>query len=318
VPPLLSIALPVYNGERFIADAIESILAQDLADFELVISDNASTDRTPDICRTFVARDLRVRYVRNPSNLGSGGNFARSARFASGRYFKWMAADDMLGAGYLRKCIDVLERDPTVVLAAPRARMVGDDGRTLLAFDASSRTFLGSYAGRPIDDVALFEAPRPSDRFRGVLLHMRGEALNNFIYGIMRAELVRDRPVFESYVGSDKVLLARASLAGKLHQVEDDLFIWRHHAGAFGNLDYRTASRTWDPVGRSRPSMLYGQVVGYIDAVRDAPIPAAEKVRCLGAIAAKLVSGSVRQARSLRRRPMEASATTARSLTDLS
>ncbi len=88
--PRVSIGLPVFNGERYLARAIDSILAQDFRDLELVVCDNASTDRTAEICAAYARRDPRVRYHRNPRNLGAGPNYDRCFHLARGEYFKWI------------------------------------------------------------------------------------------------------------------------------------------------------------------------------------------------------------------------------------
>src|SRR5688572_28337892 len=92
--PLVSIGLPVYNGERFLSEALDSLLGQTLADFELIVSDNASTDRTAEICLAYAARDARVRYVRQQTNIGAIRNWNFVARQARGQYFKWASAND--------------------------------------------------------------------------------------------------------------------------------------------------------------------------------------------------------------------------------
>ena len=114
--PAVSVGLPVYNGERYLAEAIESVLRQTFADFELVISDNASTDRTAEICRSFARADGRVRYHRNEANLGALPNFNRVFDLGRGRYFKWAAHDDVLRPELLRRCVDVLEDNRDAVV----------------------------------------------------------------------------------------------------------------------------------------------------------------------------------------------------------
>src|SRR5690242_490012 len=107
--PEISLALPVYNGERFVADAVLSVLAQDFKNFELIITDNASTDRTEEICRAFAAADPRVRYVRNERNLGAGPNYNLGFALSRGRYFKWSACDDRISESFLSACFAALE-----------------------------------------------------------------------------------------------------------------------------------------------------------------------------------------------------------------
>src|SRR3546814_12920885 len=92
----VTIGLPVYNGANYLAAAIESILAQTVADFDLIISDNASTDATEQICRAYAGADRRIRYVRQPQTLGAAANFNLLARMSEKPYFKWAAPDDLL------------------------------------------------------------------------------------------------------------------------------------------------------------------------------------------------------------------------------
>src|SRR5262245_34908562 len=122
--PRVSIGLPVYNGQQFLEETLNSILAQTYTDFELIISDNASTDRTSEIARAYVAKDARVRYHRNENNLGVAGNYNGVFSLASGEYFKWAPADDTCLPNYLARCVEILDLDSTVVLAYPQTQFV--------------------------------------------------------------------------------------------------------------------------------------------------------------------------------------------------
>ena len=106
--PLVSIGLFVYNGERFIEDALHSILGQTFTDFELIISDNASTDQTGEIAHSYALRDKRIRYYRNEKNMGAGWNVRRVYELATGKYFKQAAVDDLLESDFLRQCVEIL------------------------------------------------------------------------------------------------------------------------------------------------------------------------------------------------------------------
>ena len=112
--PLLSIGMPVYNGEKFIRQSLDSLLAQDFEDFELIISDNASEDRTKDICLEYSDRDQRIKYYRNNSNIGVDLNFNRVFELSKSRYFTWASSDDMRHPLFLSACLDVLESNPEV------------------------------------------------------------------------------------------------------------------------------------------------------------------------------------------------------------
>src|SRR5215467_16020251 len=127
--PLLSIGLFVYNGERYLEQTVESILNQTFTDFELIISDNASTDRTYEISQAYARRDPRIRYYRSEKNMGAGWNVRRVYELGTGKYFKQAAADDLLEPDFLRLCVEALENDPSRVLAYPKTKVVDENGK---------------------------------------------------------------------------------------------------------------------------------------------------------------------------------------------
>src|ERR687897_507571 len=148
--PRVSVTLPVFNGERYLAQAIGSILDQSYRDFELIVSDNASTDGTNDICRSFEAQDRRIRYVRQPRNIGASPNFNICYALASGEFFKWAAHDDYLEPGYLAACVEALDANPDAVLCQSLVRLIDDQDRLIEIH-------------RPIEPGAV--SARASDRF---------------------------------------------------------------------------------------------------------------------------------------------------------
>jgi glycosyltransferase involved in cell wall biosynthesis len=128
--PLVTIGLPVYNGADFLRSALDSLLAQDYPNFQLVISDNASTDGvTEAIGREYAARDGRVRYDRAPHNTGSWGNFSRVYRLGTGEYFMWTSHHDLWAPSMVRRCVERLEADPTLALAYPRTSYIDHEGQ---------------------------------------------------------------------------------------------------------------------------------------------------------------------------------------------
>lgn len=210
--PLLSIGMFVFNGERFISKALDSLLSQDFRDYELIISDNASTDRTEAICREYAARDPRIVYHRNRENMGAGWNLRRVCDLARGKYFKWAANDDFCEPGYLSKCIEVLESRPDVVVVHSKTRVVDQDGALVEDYEWPLRT----------DDAD------PVTRFRDLLLndHMCFQ-----IFGVMRLESLRKVPPQGSYVNSDGVLLAQMGLLGPYYEIPERLWINTRHSG---------------------------------------------------------------------------------------
>ncbi len=126
--PPLTIGLPVYNGERFVAEAVESILAQEFGDFLLTISDNASTDATEEICRELAARDARITYERHTTNRGAAWNYNHLARSATSPFFKWAAHDDVLRPTAISRCMEALCDRPEAVLSFPRRMKIDERG----------------------------------------------------------------------------------------------------------------------------------------------------------------------------------------------
>lgn len=208
--PKVSIGLPVYNGENFVREAIDSILSQTFEDFELIISDNASVDQTEEICRAFAAQDERVRYFRNQENVGASRNFTRVFELASGEYFKWAAHDDVCLPDFLSRCVEVLDQDPSVVLCQSRAASIGADGEIIRQWEINPE--LGS--------------AYPHQRFKEILAI--GEEIY-FVWGLIRRNILAKTPLLGSYVGHDRPLLSGLSLLGRIQQIPEVLFLMREH-----------------------------------------------------------------------------------------
>ncbi len=131
--PRVSVGLAVYNGENYLREAIDSILAQTFTDFELILSDNASTDKTQEICLEYAAKDKRIRYYRNDQNIGGIRNQIRTVELSRGEYYKLAAHDDVCAPDFLEKCVEVLDRDPSVVLCYPKTKIIDENGNFLKA-----------------------------------------------------------------------------------------------------------------------------------------------------------------------------------------
>ena len=147
--PRLTIGLPIYNGEQLLPQALESMLTQEFDDFEVVISDNASVDRTPELCAAYAAKDRRIRYVRNERNLGSIPNFNKLVGLAKGEYFKWAAHDDWCEPEFVGRCVEVLDADPGVVLCHAKATRVDEAMGKLSNVDPEARLEVTGGVNRP-------------------------------------------------------------------------------------------------------------------------------------------------------------------------
>ena len=206
--PMVSVGMPVYNGEKYLENALDSLLEQDYENFELIISDNASTDSTPEICRAFAAKDGRVRYSRNEMNVGAVKNFNRVFEMSSGKYFMWAGSHDLWHPTMLSRCVSLLEQDESVVVSYPQAVRV-------------------DHEGNPINEE--------TDRLdtRGLVAADRCvQTIYNFgschaVYGVMRAETLRGIGGFVNVWGPDGLLLTELSLRGTFAQVPEPLFYIR-------------------------------------------------------------------------------------------
>jgi len=210
--PRVSIGLPVFNGEDYLAEALDSILAQTYTDFELIISDNASTDRTQEICQAYAAKDRRARYYRNERNLGAAKNFNYVFELSSGEYFKWAAYDDVLGPEFLSRCITVLDQDPSIVLCHAKTGRIDEHSALVGVYEEYQYLRLGSR--------------KPHERFFDLI---RLDHSCNIVFGVMRASALRMTSLIGPYPASDRPLLAQLGLIGRLYEIPEILFYRRDH-----------------------------------------------------------------------------------------
>lgn len=225
--PKISIGLPVYNAEKYLRDALDSILCQTFTDFELIISDNASTDSTQIICEEYAARDARVRYFRNARNFGAAENFNKVFRLSRAEYFKWIAYDDMCLPGFLEKCLDVLERNPDVALCYPKTVLIDELGKEIRKYDDRLHMMYGS----------------PHERLRHYLTKVN---LANAVFGVIRASVLRETSLLGKYFGADYILLMELCLRGKFYEVQEHLFLRRDHERNSRRLPRDEIAVWWD------------------------------------------------------------------------
>lgn len=208
--PLVSIGMPVYNGAEYLRGAIQSLLAQDYTRFELIISDNNSSDATEDICREFAAADSRIRYVRQPENRGSPWNFAYVLKEAKGDYFMWAAHDDRWDAAYIRKCVEALAAHPEAVLCCTEVHFIDGAGDTSPVYREWTN----------IETLGM----TPVERVHRMIAVMGWYA----IYGLVRPQAIRKmKHLGEGWFGCDVVLLMELILTGHFVKVREPLFSCR-------------------------------------------------------------------------------------------
>lgn len=200
--PLVNIGFPVYNAEKFICQALDSLLNQDYEHFELIISDNHSTDSTEEICLDYRARDKRVRYFRNEMNVGAIKNFNKVFELSHGEYFMWHAHDDFKEPSYISSCLKIMEKYPNVILCCTDALLAEKGGYGRLQDNFST---IGMSLNR---------------RFRKILWNNSCAS----IYGLIRSRVLRKTGLFRNVFGPDNLLLAELSLMGEFFQLPLVLF----------------------------------------------------------------------------------------------
>ena len=263
--PLVSIGMPVYNGEKFLRRTLESLLAQDYDDFELIISDNASEDATQAICLEYAARDERIRYYRNATNRGMLWNFDRVFHLSSGEYFMWAGDHDLWDKSFISTCLDVLTRNPQAVLCYSEAIGIDANGKCV------------AVAPRWVDTRGF----PPPERFRRVLRDM---AWYTTVYGLMRARALKQTRLARNTRGGDIVLLCELSLLGEFHLIPKALFRYTFHPDeAHRQRTLRQFLVVLDPANRRRPLIMLfptcTMVYNLLCVVRDSSLPALAKAR---------------------------------------
>jgi glycosyltransferase involved in cell wall biosynthesis len=282
----VSIGIPVYNGENYLAEALDSLLRQSFRDFEILISDNASTDRTPEICRDYAARDSRIRCVRQPRNIGAGPNHNRVLELSQSLYFKWAAHDDLYAPTYLEECVKMLDRNPDVVLAHADGPLIDADGKPL-SFDIFRQCYTDRggkrYVREPVD---IAQSDVPSERFGDVLHRI---VWCTAMYGLIRRDATNRVTLMRSYYGSDKVFLAEMALLGKFHHVREPLFMKRCHAKMSAQMTAKQRVAFMDTA--SPKAFPYLELFkGYTRAaLRTGSLDLSQRMLCVASVARKTI-----------------------------
>ncbi len=266
VQPRLSIGLPVFNGEDYLEEALEALLGQTYEDFELIVSDNASTDSTAGICHSYKKRDSRIRYFRQTTNIGIAPNHNFVFQQARGEFFKSASHDDLYARDLVERCIAALDEQPAVVLAHSWSALIDPAGVVTHLVDYPVAT----------------SSPRAPDRFRSMLFDGWGDDEG----GVVRLAVLRRTARHGSYHFADRTFTAELGLHGPFHVTPERLYFRRYHPGQAGKrrnvrercavLDPRRANRLRHPVVR-----LYGEYLwSLVRAIRTAPLSRSERREC--------------------------------------
>ena len=267
--PLVTVGMPVFNGARYVEEALGSVLAQDHDAIEVLVADNASTDDTLERCRDVAAGDGRVRFLTSDRNRGAAWNYNRLVAQARGPFFKWAAADDVCLPAFVSACLRALaDAGPETVIAFPCSVLVDEHGERL----------------RAVDDASLaVGSPAPHERV-GQLLRNRFEW--HPVFGVMRTDVLRATRLIGPYVASDIVFLAEMAMRGRFAQVPETLFLRRYHAERplIAKPRFRDQAAWFDTSGGGGASFPQANVSRQLlRAARDSGLPAVESARCAAA-----------------------------------
>jgi glycosyltransferase involved in cell wall biosynthesis len=212
--PLVSIGMPIYNAERYVRQALDSLLAQDYDNFELIISDNASTDRTQEICQAYAKRNKRIQYYRNRTNMGIFWNFSRVLELSSGEYFMWAAGDDYRDPRYIQLCLQAFKTSGDIVLVHSRIEAIDrETGKSILTDNGFSTIGLSR--------VKKFK-----------YIARQNSRACCLMYGIFKGKTLRKVMPFKKVLSSDSLMLAELSLQGEFITIPETLMFERLAEGA--------------------------------------------------------------------------------------
>lgn len=279
----VSLGLPVYNGENYVSQAIESVLNQTHGNLELVISDNASTDGTQDICRAYAAQDDRIKYIRQNENLGASRNYNETFHCSTGTFFKWIAHDDSIEPAYIEKCLAGFDAaPPSAVVCHARTNLIHADG-----------SFYARYADGTLIENSI-DAATPHERMVMLIQNMY---LCTWVFGLMKRSALEKTRLIDSFVSSDLVLCLELALMGELVRVPDYLENRRCHDESSRKRN-RSASELayWFDTRKKSgvllpPRLRYG--LECVSSIARAELPVTEKAACLGAFARNAVARRV-------------------------
>ncbi len=206
---LVSIGMPVYNAQRHLRESLDSLLAQDHTELEIIVSDNASTDGTEAICRSYAERDARIRYHRSDTNRGAVWNFNHVLELARGEYFMWAAHDDLRVPEYVSRCLGMLDNQADAVLCCTDVRFIDQ-------------------AGRPVEPWNGLAGIRPAGRTVRARVNeiARGRCWWDY-YGLIRTKVLRQTRGAQSVWGFDVVMLMELCLRGPVAIIREPLFVYR-------------------------------------------------------------------------------------------
>ena len=264
--PRVSIGLPLYNAENYLAETLDSILNQTFTDFELIICDNASTDNTEEICRAYATKDTRIQYHRNPTNLGAAPNYNRTFDLAIAPYFKWVAHDDPIAPTLLEHCVHTLDETPQAIMAYAKTILIDEDDN-LIEYH---------------EDGFDLRSPHPHQRLRQ---YFHSSAWCHPVFGLIRADILKHTGLIGSFPSSDKVLLSELAVLGQCHEYPEHLAYRRLHPEISTRVHVTDESmQNWFDT-RTRKTLLtprWRRFIEHFKAINRAKLSLRDRLLCYG------------------------------------
>jgi glycosyltransferase involved in cell wall biosynthesis len=227
INPKLSIGLPVYNGEEFLEKKLESILSQTFSDYELIISDNNSTDSTNKICEQFLKKDKRIKYFQQKQNMGANWNFNFVLSEAIAPFFLWVGVNDKISNKFLEKNMNILENDQKIVGSISKIKPLKNFGNKSKETKIDSffqKIIKKSRSIKTIDSLPIFGTYEEKIRF-----YLKNSTCQ-LIYGVFRTNELKESVVQNSFIGNDWATMIKILKFGNFHIVEEDI-MYEHLEG---------------------------------------------------------------------------------------
>ncbi len=260
--PCLTLGLPVYNGADYLRETLDAVLAQTFKDWELIISDNGSTDGTMDIIEEYAAADERIEYRVHPNNVGAHRNYNSIVPHATGTYFKWLAHDDLMAPTYLERCIEILEQRPDVVLAFAATDRIDEDGNKI----------------SELRSTMSYDSDSPYERLRAYI----GDRMKvPQIFGVMRRSTLVKTALLRSYGASDFTFLEEMAMRGRFAYIDEPLFLYRIHTRRFSAATPEEQAAWFNPAQKAPMMSEWSQLGGLLDSVRRVPMGMWDKLRAV-------------------------------------
>lgn len=267
--PKVSIGMPVYNAEKYLRQTLDSLLNQSFTDFEIVISNNGSTDQTRSICDEYSLKDSRIKVDHNTVNQGASWNFNHVVEMASGQYFMWAAHDDLWHPQYVEKCVAVLDSNQQAVLCYTATEEI----------DALGKTYKKNFGIKP--ELA---SPEVSCRFSASWRYPP----QILVFGLIRREILKKTRLIGDYAASDQVLVTELALAGQIVGIPEPLFFYRRHSLQSTAKNYptmRSRNSWYNPKNKQLLTFPWWRVLKeHVVAITRAPLALNNRLICYGCV----------------------------------